>query len=65
MDRENKCPRCGERQLQSWSELKDDEREVVRRLPYSSDYNLEERQARHQWCTLCWYEATIETDRTA
>jgi len=58
----NECPRCGERQMRSWSELSEDEREVVKRLPASADYSLEERQTRHRWCTRCWYEATDGSD---
>jgi hypothetical protein len=42
--------------MRSWSELTDEEREVVRRLPASADYALEVRQGSHQWCTRCWYE---------
>jgi hypothetical protein len=42
--------------MKTWSELNDEEREVVKRLPASAEYTLEERQAMHQWCTRCWYE---------
>ncbi|HJS23087.1 MAG TPA: hypothetical protein VJ751_01870 [Pyrinomonadaceae bacterium] len=42
--------------MKAWSELTDEEREVVKRLPAPADYSLEERQATHQWCTRCWYE---------
>jgi len=52
------CPRCGTGRLKPWSELTDEQREVVRRLPASADYSLDERQARHRWCTRCWYEDT-------
>jgi len=52
------CPRCGTERLKRWSELTDEQREVVRRLPASADYSLDERQARHRWCTRCWYEDT-------
>jgi hypothetical protein len=44
--------------MKSWSELTDEEREAVKRLPLSASYSLEERQATHRWCTRCWYEAT-------
>jgi hypothetical protein len=44
--------------MKSWSELTDEQREVVKRLPLSASYSLEERQASHRWCTRCWYEAT-------
>lgn len=52
------CPRCGTGRLRRFGELSDEEREVVKRLPGSADYSLAERQARHRWCTKCWYEET-------
>jgi hypothetical protein len=52
------CPRCHERGLKSWPDLTDEEREVVKRLPASAEYSLEERQSQHRWCTRCWYEET-------
>ena len=54
----NRCPRCGEARLRGWDKLGDEEREIVRRLPASADYTLAERQAKHRWCTNCWYETT-------
>jgi len=51
-----KCPRCDKPGLKPWSELNDEEREVVKRLPASAEYLLEERQASHRWCTRCWFE---------
>jgi hypothetical protein len=54
MNSDNRCPRCEDR-LQSWTELNDEEREMVKRLP-AGDYSLEERKARHRWCVRCWYE---------
>ena len=53
------CPRCSSERLRSWSELSDEERELVRRLPASADYSLEERKARHRWCNRCWYEESF------
>lgn len=52
------CPRCDKRGMKSWPELTDEEREVVKRLPLSASYSLEERKATHRWCTRCWYEST-------
>ena len=46
--------------LREWSELCDEEREVVRRLPASAQYSIEDRAALHLWCTRCWYEETGE-----
>jgi hypothetical protein len=56
MEAGRQCPHCGAGQLHSWSQLNDEEREVVKRLPASADYSIEERAARHRWCTRCWYE---------
>jgi hypothetical protein len=56
METSNLCPRCGVGRLCAWSELSDEEREVVRRLPASADYSFEARQSTHRWCTRCWYE---------
>ena len=53
-----KCPKCYEGVLRGWHELTEDEREVVKRLPGSVDYNPAEREPLHQWCTRCWYEMT-------
>jgi hypothetical protein len=53
---QNHCPRCDKPGLKTWNELNDEEREVVKRLPASADYSLEERQALHRWCTRCWQE---------
>jgi hypothetical protein len=59
METNNKCPRCSEGRLQSWDALSDEEREVVRRLPASAEYSLDERKARHRWCNRCWYEESL------
>jgi alpha-ketoglutarate-dependent taurine dioxygenase len=64
MEDSKQCPRCGAR-LRAWSELNEEEREVVRRLPGSADYSLEERQSSHQWCTRCWYEESAGVARNA
>jgi hypothetical protein len=58
METSRRCPRCDTGRLCAWEELKDDEREVAKRLPASADYSLEERKARHRWCRRCWYEET-------
>ena len=52
----NKCPRCDKAGIKAWDDLNDEEREVVKRLPASADYSLEERKALHRWCTRCWFE---------
>ncbi|HEV2827796.1 MAG TPA: hypothetical protein VGW76_09330 [Pyrinomonadaceae bacterium] len=60
MHTDRNCPRCQEGTLQVWDELNDEEREVVKRLPASAEHNSAERRKLHQWCTRCWYEATME-----
>ena len=57
MATEDECPGCRAGRLRNWSELSEEEREVVKRLPASADYSIDERAARHRWCTRCWYEA--------
>jgi len=54
----SQCPRCGAGRLHAWGELSDEDREMVKRLPVSAEYSLDERKARHRWCTRCWYEET-------
>jgi len=61
MKAQNSCPRCEKRGLKRWEDLNDEEREVVKRLPASAEYPLEERKASHRWCTRCWYE-DVSTD---
>jgi len=56
MNNNSRCPKCGEQTLRTWAELGDDEREVVRRLPGSADYQASEREGMHRWCTTCWHE---------
>jgi hypothetical protein len=56
MNAPQKCPRCDKPRLKTWTELNDEEREIVKRLPLSATYSLAERQATHRWCTRCWFE---------
>ena len=65
MEAGNQCPHCGAGRLRGWSELNDEEREVVKRLPAAADYSIEERAARHRWCARCWYEDTGRDARQA
>ena len=59
----DRCPRCDEGVMRSWDELSDAEREVVKRLPASADYQMAAREATHRWCTRCWLEATSSGER--
>jgi hypothetical protein len=63
MNSEDRCPRCGEGTLRTWRELNDDEREVVKRLPGAVDYARAEREARHRWCSRCWFESAENNGR--
>jgi ribosomal protein S27AE len=56
MENDNPCPRCGAGRLRAWSELSGEEQELVKRLPASADFSLEERKASHRWCSRCWHE---------
>ena len=62
---EGRCPRCGEGSLRAWYELSEDEREVAKRLPASSEYSVDERMARHRWCVHCWHEEVVGNKETA
>lgn len=63
MNSDNKCPGCLEGHLKTWSELTQDEREVVERLPGAREYSFEERQKMHRWCPRCWYESANHASR--
>ena len=62
METNKQCPRCGTERLRAWSELSDEEREIVRRLPASADCSFDERKALHRWCTRCWHETTVDSE---
>jgi len=62
MESSKQCPRCAAERLRTWNELSDEEREVVRRLPESADYSLEERKAGRLWCIRCWFETRGGSD---
>ena len=65
MNGDRRCPKCGEKTLRTWVELGDDEREVVRRLPGSADYQASEREGTHRWCTTCWHEEAEDVGHSA
>lgn len=62
---EEVCPRCGAGRLRVWYELTEEEREVVKRLPASGDFKIEERAARNRWCAKCWHEDSSGGPRAA
>jgi len=53
---DSKCKRCDWGTLKRWDEMDAEQQEVALRLPRSADFSLDERKARHRWCTRCWYE---------
>ncbi|MGI8654894.1 MAG: hypothetical protein ACR2LC_06720 [Pyrinomonadaceae bacterium] len=59
------CPRCGIGRLRVWSELSVEEQMIVRRLPASADFDLQERIRVHSWCTHCWHESFQRESRDA
>jgi hypothetical protein len=61
---DKRCARCGEGQVKSWSELTDEEREVVKRLPSTADYEAAELETMPQWCTRCWHESVCDETLT-
>ncbi len=64
MKNDKRCTRCGEGTIKSWPELTDEEREVVKRLPASADYEGAELQSMPKWCTRCWYESVRDETLT-
>jgi len=64
MKSQESCPRCEKRGMKRWEDLSDEEREVVKRLPGSANYSLDERKASHRWCTRCWFE-DVDVDARA
>jgi len=62
---QSKCPRCERLGLKGWTELTDEEKEVVKRMPASAEYSLTERQRSHRWCTRCWFEDRGDAERNA
>jgi hypothetical protein len=64
MYNDKRCRRCGEGTIKSWSELNDEEREVVKRLPGAADYEAAERQSMPQWCIRCWFESVSRETKT-
>ncbi|MCP9494708.1 MAG: hypothetical protein MSG64_09660 [Pyrinomonadaceae bacterium MAG19_C2-C3] len=58
-DGDEVCPKCGERRVRAWKDMKDDEREFVGRV-FRPDEG--ERQ-RCMWCVLCWEEVRDDAPR--
>jgi hypothetical protein len=58
---DKRCAHCGEGTMKGWSDLSEEEREVVKRLPGAAEYKAEEREAMHAWCTRCWNEETEQS----
>lgn len=54
----DRCTRCDTGRLRRWHELSAEQQMLVKRLPASADFSIEERKTTHRWCTRCWFEAT-------
>ena len=59
-----RCTRCDNGTMKRWSELNEEEQEVVKRLPGAVDYTDEHRRSMHRWCPRCWHEE-VEKPRPA
>lgn len=49
------CPQCQAARLKNWDELSDEQKFLVRRLPLSAEFSLEQRK-KHRFCVRCWFE---------
>jgi hypothetical protein len=58
------CPKCGYREMRSWSELTEEERMLAEHLPASADFTAEERK-KHRFCPRCWFEDAGDQTRIA
>ena len=58
------CPKCGSLNIRTWTELTDEQKFLVERLPMSAEYPLEARK-KHRFCTRCWFEGTEPVETTA
>jgi hypothetical protein len=57
------CPKCGSPKIKRWSDLTEDEKFIVERLPASGEFSSEERR-RHRFCSRCFYEdKAAETEK--
>lgn len=52
---EKKCPKCQSASMKAWSELTDEQKFLVERLPGNVDFTTDERK-KHRFCTRCWFE---------
>ncbi|HXG86393.1 MAG TPA: hypothetical protein VNI84_20410 [Pyrinomonadaceae bacterium] len=53
---ENMCPKCHRPKMKSWRELTGEQKFLVERLPFSSEFTKEQRK-KHHFCERCWFEA--------
>jgi ribosomal protein S27AE len=49
------CPRCQSPTIKAWTDLTEERKFLVERLPGSADFTPEERE-KHRFCTRCWFE---------
>ena len=49
------CPNCGALKMKNWSDLTDEQKFLVERLPLNSEFSAEQRK-KHRFCERCWFE---------
>jgi hypothetical protein len=52
---EKTCPQCLSVKLKSWTELTDEQKFLVERLPRNTEFTPDERK-KHRFCDRCWFE---------
>ena len=52
---EKNCPQCGAPKMKSWQELSDEQKFLVERLPFNTEFSPEQRK-KHRFCERCWFE---------
>jgi len=60
----DRCPRCDHQTLKAWSDLNDEERMLVEKLPGSATYKCGQRK-KHRFCMRCLYEEDGRQSRQA
>jgi len=56
------CPNCGAAKMKRWSELTDEQKFLVERLPLNTDFTPDQRK-KHRFCERCFFEETSKETR--
>lgn len=51
------CPKCGALKMKDWTDLGDEQKLLVERLPRNAEFTRAERK-KHRFCERCWFEKT-------